>query len=1241
MKKLLFVCLSLCIFSLLSVSCNLIVPEKKSSDNGAAIDWTDYTGSGAYSIRITNKTSVDLVVFKNSLSSANLIGGVKANVANHGLPANSSLFGSSSSDFTLVFLSNTEYEQNKNNLSSLEQHPFTRIYAMYNASSDNSVPFIVDSSLGGNNSLVLSNDTNYNMEICRDSPRGPAIGYAAAGSSNVTINLANGDYVFFPVFKTYDAGRDIVRTVYPKRPDSTPARRGASFEGGTRLSMNAEDFTANANFSSGYAYLVIRNESADGVQLMHNTVVQTTASGMRFVNPNNTKTFLIEMPVSGTGSNTTYAAKTLFSDWTLGELGSPQAIPLNEALFDDTVTGGEAATVFQSDHTYTITVTGNANTTGLVIGMPTERLSKPLGLSAVTAGDSSVQLSWSASTDANYYEVHMTNEDANAEYTYKTNTTALAYTVNDLEGGTVYWFKVRGVYGSPGNSDNEYSNFSDFASAQTNCSAPTEVEASGKSDNSVEISWNASKSAVKYTVYQALSASGDYTKIDETEDTSYIHTGLAYNDTYYYKISATGDDGIESGKSLYASASPSVISVTGISGLPSGMTIGTALSLNGTVEPENATNKTIVWSIKTAGGTGTVLNGSSLSASSQGTVTLLATITDGSGLGSNFVKEFTVTATPQFHAVTNITGVPASGTTGSTVTLSGTVEPADATNKTIAWSITSAGTTNAEITQTNRLNARAEGTVTVRATITNGLAAGTDYTKDFTISITLPPLTGTVAINGNAIVGQTLTANTTALGGSGVITYQWLRNGTTVIGTNTNSYTLVDADIGSTIVVRVTRDGYAGMVESAATATVQLPALTGSVSIIGNPIVGQTLTADVSSLGGTGTISYQWLRGGSSIYTEITGATNSTYTLIADDEGKTIKVRVSRAGYAGAVESAGIEIIAPPVVVAISVGYQHSLLLKSDGSVWATGENSYGALGKASSTIWIKVVDSDVISISAGNQRSFIIKKDGSLWATGRHPLGNGSGHSSFTKIIDHGVKDVSTSKESHKTIILKDDGSVWGIGTWSATYTGKFDMLDSTTFKKVFNSGAIHISNGSGYDIFIIKEDKSLWAAGLNSSGSLGTGDEVVRNSFVKVINNGVRYVTNALSKTYVIKEDGSLLYAGHAPDGSSIVNFTPSPVMHVTDVTFYTSIFYLKDDGSVWAKGDNNLGQLGVGDNLNRNDLVKVLDKNISTITTYNHSSFALTADGSLLATGNNDCGQLGTGDTVNLNTWTQVMP
>jgi hypothetical protein len=92
----------------------------------------------------------------------------------------------------------------------------------------------------------------------------------------------------------------------------------------------------------------------------------------------------------------------------------------------------------------------------------------------------------------------------------------------------------------------------------------------------------------------------------------------------------------------------------------------------------------------------------------------------------------TTTATP-FVPVITVTGIVRLGTKGS-FTLSGTVNPANATNKTITWSVKDTGTTGAGISG-NSLSTSAVGTVVVTATIVNGTAIGTDYTQDFSIAI--------------------------------------------------------------------------------------------------------------------------------------------------------------------------------------------------------------------------------------------------------------------------------------------------------------------------------------------------------------------------------------------------------------------------------------------------------------------------------------------------------------------------
>ena len=182
-------------------------------------------------------------------------------------------------------------------------------------------------------------------------------------------------------------------------------------------------------------------------------------------------------------------------------------------------------------------------------------------------------------------------------------------------------------------------------------------------------------------------------------------------------------------------------------------------------------------------------------------------------------------STPAFIAVTDITGVPTTATATLPFTLTGTVVPSNATNKTITWTVQNAGTTGATISGNNTLNTNNSGTVTILATIVNGASPTANYTKPFTITVSKAALSGTVTITGNAVFGQTLTANTSGLTSTptipnlGTLTYQWKR-GTTNIGTNSATYTLVQADIGNTITITVTTANCDGSRTSNPTATV-------------------------------------------------------------------------------------------------------------------------------------------------------------------------------------------------------------------------------------------------------------------------------------------------------------------------------------------------------------------------------------------------------------------------------------
>ena len=175
------------------------------------------------------------------------------------------------------------------------------------------------------------------------------------------------------------------------------------------------------------------------------------------------------------------------------------------------------------------------------------------------------------------------------------------------------------------------------------------------------------------------------------------------------------------------------------------------------------------------------------------------------------------------------------------------------------------------------------------------------------------PATGVPAISGTAQVGETLAADTSGIADADGLSdvsyaYQWIRTDggtdTDIAGATDSTYTLTNDDQGKTIKLKVwliDDNGNSETLTSAATAAVasrpNTPA-TGLPTISGTVQVDQTLTADTSGITDADGLSdvsyaYRWIRTDGGAGASIAGATDSTYTLTDDDEGKTIKVRVS------------------------------------------------------------------------------------------------------------------------------------------------------------------------------------------------------------------------------------------------------------------------------------------------------------------------------------------------------------
>ena len=176
--------------------------------------------------------------------------------------------------------------------------------------------------------------------------------------------------------------------------------------------------------------------------------------------------------------------------------------------------------------------------------------------------------------------------------------------------------------------------------------------------------------------------------------------------------------------------------------------------------------------------------------------------------------------------------------------------------------------------------------------------------------------TGTPTIGGTFQVGETLTADVSGISDENGLErvkfhYQWISSdGTTdtdINGATEASYTLLGDEAGDTIKVRVSfvdRHGFSESLISDPVGTVVRMPATGAPTITGIVRIGETLIVDTSNIADedgldNATFSYHWIRNDGTTDSDIANATSSTYTLSDDDEGKTIKVRVSLTDDAG------------------------------------------------------------------------------------------------------------------------------------------------------------------------------------------------------------------------------------------------------------------------------------------------------------------------------------------------------
>lgn len=287
----------------------------------------------------------------------------------------------------------------------------------------------------------------------------------------------------------------------------------------------------------------------------------------------------------------------------------------------------------------------------------------------------------------------------------------------------------------------------------------------------------------------------------------------------------------------------------------------------------------------------------------------------------------------------------------------------------------------------------------------------------------------------------------------------------------------------------------------------------------------------------------------------------------------------------------------------IGAGHMHSVAVKSDGTVWAWGDNTFGQLGL------------------------------GYVASSASVPLIPGGAAATPTKVLNiTGATKVVSNH--HQTMALTSSGTVWAWGWNGGSNLGDGTSIDRPTpFQVPSLSGVTTIALGD-YHSAAVTSSGALWIWGFNGYGQLGDGTNTVRSSPYQLLSSGIASVAAGASHTLALKTDGTVVawgynYYGQLGDGTRTDRSSPVTVSGLSGVTAVAAgnqfSLALKSDGTVWKWGTN------IGDATYSEALTPVQVGSLSNITALaagNEHAIVRKNDGTLWTWGTNYYGQLGNG-------------